>query len=389
MFGCTGGRRWLGTALVLSLAGCGEPAGPVAPPAPPDVTAALVRLGNPFTVASLYARNVWDMQAFGGAIHLGHGDSIDNWGPIPLWQIDPATGALSSSFTTSDEQVDEFRVLNGELYVPGHDPREDFTLGNFYRLEPGGWVKHRTIPHGLHTFDLAWHGGRLFAALGADSVPGHETLLVSDNRGLTWSPAGDELERIFGLFELGGALYAAPSVRRGYFPEARQLWRLDDAAFRPTGVEVEGLLPGVPEGAAGRMVRQTAFAGAVVYVVGAGELSVFDWYPVALALTRDAHTAQRVALPDSAALPFDLLVRGGTLYVLAGSPAAGGGFTVRVYSTANLVRWTELFHFAAPTFPRSFEEAGGDFFVGLGCRYLTPSPAAGDLLRVPRASWAR
>lgn len=384
----TVGMRWLGAAAALSLAACGEPAGPAPAAAAPDVTAALVRLGDPFTVGSDYARNVWDMQAFDGAIHLGHGDSIDNWGPIPLWRIDPASGALSSQFTTSDEQVDEFRVLDGELYVPGHDPREDFELGNFYRLEAGGWMKHRTIPHGLHTFDLAWHGGRLFAALGADSMPGHETLLVSDDRGLTWSPAADELERVFGMFELGGDLYAAPAVRRGYRPGERQLWRLDGGAFHPTGVEIEALLPGLPEGAAGRMVRQTAFAGGLVYVVVAGERA-FDWYPAALAVTRDARTVRRVALPDGAALPFDLLVRGGTLYVLTGTPAAGGGFTVRVYSTPDVARWTELFHFAAPTFPRSFEEAGGDFFVGLGCRYLETAAASGDLLRIPRASWAR
>lgn len=154
----------------------------------------------------------------------------------------------------------------------------------------------------------------------------------------------------------------------------------------PTGTGMEALLPGLPEGELGRMVRQTEFAGAVVYVVG---LRHFDWYPVGLAVTRDVRTAQRVALPDTAALPFDLLVRGGTLYLLTGTLAADGGYTVRVYATADLVRWTELFHFSAPTFARSFEESGGDFFLGLGGQYAAPSPATGDLLRVRRASYVR
>jgi hypothetical protein len=386
MRGCTVGRRLLGTALAVALAACGEPAAPVPPPPPPDVTAAVVPLGNPFTVASRYARNVWDMQAFGGLIHLGHGDSIENWGPVPLWSIDPATGALASAFTTSDEQVDVFRVLNGELYAPGHDPREDLTLGNFYRVEAGRWVKHRTIPHGLHTFDLAWHDGLLFAALGADSVPGHETLEVSADRGRTWRAAGAVLDRMFGMFELGGVLYAAPSLHRGFAPGVRQPWRWNGTAFVPTGTGMEALLPGVPEGELGRMARQTEFAGALVYVVG---LRGFDWYPAALAVTRDVRTAQRVALPDAAALPFDLLVRGGTLYLLTGTPAGNGGYTVRVYATTDLARWTELFHFSAPTFARSFEESGGDFFFGLGGQYGAASPATGDLLRVPRAAYVR
>ncbi|HYH82988.1 MAG TPA: hypothetical protein VEX86_24550 [Longimicrobium sp.] len=378
--------RLLGTALVASLAACGNAAGPMAPPPPPDVTARVERLGNPFTVASPYARNVWDMQLFGGVVRLGHGDSADNRGPIPIWSVDPATGALASEFTTSEEQVDLFRVLDGELYVPGHDPRDDLTAGNFYRVEAGRWVKHRTIPHGLHTFDLAWHDGLLFAALGADNVPGHETLKVSADRGHTWRVAGPALDRMYGMFELGGALYAAPIVQAGLSPLSRQPWRWNGAAFVPTGTAMQALLPGLPEGRGGRMVRQTEFAGGLVYVVAVRD---FDWYPVGLAVTRDARAAEPVTLPDPAALPFDLLVRGGTLYLLTGTPAADGGYTVRVYATADLARWTELFHLAAPTFARSFEESGGDFFLGLGCQYAAHSPAAGDLLRVRRASYAR
>jgi hypothetical protein len=96
-----------------------------------------------------------------------------------------------------------------------------------------------------------------------------------------------------------------------------------------------------------------------------------------------------VALPEPAAVPYDVLVRGDTLLVLAASPAEGGGFTIRVYGTRDLRAWVEVFHLAAPTFARSFEESGGDFFLGLGCTYDAPSPASGDLLRVPRAAYAR
>ncbi|HET7459731.1 MAG TPA: hypothetical protein VFJ82_00730, partial [Longimicrobium sp.] len=305
-------RRAAGVAAVVVGAACGdgatEPTPP--PPPPPDVTAAVDALGTPFTEASLYARNVWDLQLFGGVIHVGHGDSTDNWGPIAIWSLDPATGGLINEFTTSEEQVDEFRVLDGELYVPGHDPRDDWTLGNFYRLEAGKWVKHRTIPHGLHTFDLAMHGGLLFAALGADSLPGHVTVEVSADRGQTWHPAADDdlLGRVYTFVEHGGELYGFPPFWRVFPTEEHQVLRWDGTRFVRTGVELDALLPGAPNDPILRVLRPVEFAGAMVYVVAQ---RTFDWRPVGLAMTRDVRTAQLVPLPDASALPFDLLVRGG------------------------------------------------------------------------------
>jgi hypothetical protein len=371
-------------ALFASFGGCENTAGPEGPP--PDVTAAVERLGNPFTVASPYARNVWDMQLFRGRIYLGHGDSIDNWGPIPIWSLDPAGGRLAAEFTADEEQVDVFRVLGGSLYVPGHDPRDDWTFGNLYRLDGAGWVKLRTIPHGLHAFDVALHDGKLVAALGTAGTPDEPTLLASEDGGLTWTPAAGVSERIYGLFELMGMLYAEPLLRaEPDDPSQGFLLKLEGGSFTFTRAEGSRLLPGLPRGAYGRMVRPTAFAGALVYVVAA---NTFDWIPAALAVTTSLTDARRVALPDPAAVPFDLLVRGGTLHVLAAARAAEGGYTVSVYSTGDLESWRELFHFHAAAFARSFEEQGGDFYFGLGSTYNAPSPATGDLLRVRRASYA-
>jgi len=335
-------------------------------------------VGAPFREASPYARNVWDMQRFGGRIHLAHGDEVDNAGPIALRSLDPASGRLSSGFTTDEEQVEAFRVLDGELYVPGYDPRAGWSLGTFYRLEARGWVRHRTIPRAVHTFDLAWHAGRLFAATGGRGRPGEPTLLASADRGEHWVPVSDQVQRIHTLFELGGELYAAPKLSTTD-DTARALLRFDGERFRSTGVTGATLLPGLPD-TAGRMVRPTPFRGALVYVVAAGAV---NWKPAALAVTRTLHDARAVALPDPAAVPYDLLVRGDTLYVLAAAPA-DSGYVVRVYATGRLDQWRELFHFASPTFARSFEEAGGDFFIGLGCTYQRPSSASGVILRVRR-----
>jgi hypothetical protein len=339
-------------------------------------------VGAPFREASAYARNVWDMQRFGGRIHLGHGDAVDNAGPVALWSLDPASGRLSPGFTTDEEQVEGFRVLNGELYVPGLDPRAGWSLGTFYRLEARGWVRHRTIPRAVHTFDLAWHAGRLFAATGGRGRPGEPTLLASTDRGERWVPVADQVQRIYTLFELGGDLYAAPKLSTGG-DTARGLLRFDGVRFRSTGVTGAVLLPGLPD-TAGRIVHPTAFRGELLYVVAAGAV---NWKPAALAVTRTLRDARAVPLPDPAAVPYDLLVRGDTLYVLAAAPA-DTGYVVRVYATRRLDRWTELFRFASPTFARAFEEADGDFFIGLGCTYQRPSPASGLILRVRRRAYA-
>lgn len=371
--------------LVAALGGCVEPLRPDLSKETRPVEVAPERLGNVFTQASAYARNVWDMQLFGGRIWLGHGDSIDNWGPIPVWSLDGATGAMAQEFSTNDEQVDEFRVLGGELYVPGHDGRGDWTKGEFYRLEGGRWAEHRTIPHGLHVFDLALHGGRLFAALGTEEVRGQETLLASRDRGESWTAVTDETDRVYDLFELGGELYGAPLMNASDSTAARPLLRFDGERFVKTGAAGKLLLPGLADGAWGRMVRPTEFRGVLVYIAAG---SSFDWVPVSLAVTRDLREVRRAVFPDAAAVPYDLLVRGDTMYVLASAPAAAGGYTVRVYRTVDTVAWQEVFHFASAAFARSFEESGGDFWFGLGCGYGAPNPASGDLLRVRRASWA-
>lgn len=385
-------RPALAAALLASAAGCAEPVAPAPAPAPPpDVTAAVERLGNPFPADNAFTRNVWDMQLFGGRIFLGHGNSIENTGPTAIWALDPASGRLSAEFTTSEEQVDVFRVLGGELYVPGHDARDDWTLGNFYRLEDGGWVKHRTIPHGLHVYDLALMGGKLFAAIATERKPDQAPLMVSEDRGLTWKPAvHDEPDEMYALFQAGGGLYAAPRIFGSTTPEPGALLRYGNGGFARTPAAGAALIPTVPPGETGRVVKPVEFRGRLVYVAAsAPQAPVFDWVPSALVVGSGVDDVHRAALPDPSALPFDVLARDGVLYVLTASFAPDGGRTIRVYQSGDAERWTELFSFRAATFARSFEEVDGDFYFGLGTTFAAQAPASGDLLRVRRATYQR
>ncbi|HEU4455470.1 MAG TPA: hypothetical protein VFR81_20575 [Longimicrobium sp.] len=371
-------RSHLLLALLAALAGCRSP------DPPPRVGAPAELVGTPFTETSRYARNVWDMQLFRGRIHLGHGDSGENRGPVALWSLDPVTGRLERGFETREEQVDVFRIVDGELYVPGHDPRGRRSHGGFYRLKGERWIPHRTIPHAVHAFDLASHGSRLFVAIGSGGRTGHPTLLASADRGRTWTPVTDEVQRMYSLFVLRDTLYAAPKLGTRGPPAGRALLRFDGARFVSTGLGGAVLLPGLAD-TAGRIIRPVEFRGVLVYVVAGG---TFDWKPAVLAVAHNLDAPRTRPLPSAEAVPYDLLVRGDTLYVLAATPSPSGGYLISVYATDDLERWRELFRFDAPTFARSFEESGGDFFLGLGSTFRTPSPATGAVLRVRRASYA-
>ena len=98
-----------------------------------------------------------------------------------------------------------------------------------------------------------------------------------------------------------------------------------------------------------------------------------------------------MALPEGAR-PWDLIVRDGIAYVLLEAPG-GDGRLVQVLASTDLIEWTEVLQFTAPTFARSFERLGDDFYFGLGCDVGNPEawlqaeliPETGTLLRVQGA----
>lgn len=65
----------------------------VAAPAAVDVSSSIAVLGSPFKKAA-YARNVWDMQLFGGKIYLGHGNSSNNAPSPNAGPVQSITGIL-------------------------------------------------------------------------------------------------------------------------------------------------------------------------------------------------------------------------------------------------------------------------------------------------------
>ena len=192
-----------------------------------DVSERIEKLGNPLAQrypdgSELhYAQNISDLKAFDGKLYVGHGDWVVDSGPTDIWYYDLQKKEFVKQGQIEDEAADHYRVINGRLYVPGTDPKEDWSLGNFYRLENEQWIKHRTLPGSIHCFDIVGVGDTLFATCTRE-IKQPPFLLVSSDDGKTWK------------------IYDIPENRI-----ARRLFVINENVYVPAGVAEA--VPGGPE----------------------------------------------------------------------------------------------------------------------------------------------
>lgn len=105
-------------------------------------------------------------------------------------------------------------LYDGQLFVSGTDPTDDWTFGNFYvRSSDGTWSKRRTIPNGIHCWGLCHDStGSLCGAVAChagDNVTWEGRIVRSSDDGLTWS-YNVKLNnyRMMDIIEYGSDLYA-------------------------------------------------------------------------------------------------------------------------------------------------------------------------------------
>ncbi len=387
-----------------------------------DVTDRIELLGNPYehlypdyNPEMIYARNIWDMQAFDGRIYVGAGNSSNmgpavNAGPLPIISYDPATGSFRSEFVVDDEQIDLYQVLDGRLVVPGHDPTESWRWGNFYRLEDDGWKKYRNIPDGIHNYFMISHEGRLYAGLGTRYGA---AVSVSEDDGQTWTNHPAPSPRVYALFRCQDQLYAS-----GYFAhwdpgllDRMDAQRRQQLLERYPGAVAElrdgqwvsrpdldyAVMFPSPQPESGRhliakMVKPVEFQDTTVYI-GARIHNDHQFVPMGVFAARSlaAGAPQVDTLEAVAAVgtPWDLFTHDGTLYVLTGRRQANGSYRVTVLQTPDLKNWSQVLYFHSPAFARSFELLDDAFYFGLGCEVEIPTrfrndellPETGNILR--------
>lgn len=166
--------------------------------------------------ASQMAIYPWDMIVFDDYLYVGSGDWQTNKGPIDMWRYDIKNKEWEKSGSVPDETVNRFLIIDGKLTAPGIDPRAGWEFGNYYVLNNDKWETIRTIPNGIHVFDLAELDGKIFAALGMEN---HYPVAVSSDGGKSFSevpfyrdgvPLIKEMKNVFlyDIFVLNDKLYA-------------------------------------------------------------------------------------------------------------------------------------------------------------------------------------
>lgn len=357
-----------------------------------DVTEQVTLLGTPLSAKyadntpRVYARNIWDMHAYGNKIYFGGGNSSNsapaaNAGPADLWAYDIVTQDFTKEYTVNDEQIHRIREFDNQLYIPGHDARESWSFGNFYRLEADGWKKYRTIPNAIHVYDIYKWENKLFAAIGPQSPS--KNIQVSDDNGATWKNAEytndtnlplSNTGRVYTLFPFSGQLrtsYTYPTIYTGSGNAFHQIIDKTEATALYDGEEGR------------RIERPVVFGEYTVYIVGVND-NDHQYLPLALLYAKNSQNVMRYQLLDNT-LPRDILVKGKYLIVLLSKLEENGTYYNTVMLTSNLsvdtVQWKELFGFTTETFARSFEYLNGTFYFGLGCETDNLSQATGSILK--------
>lgn len=347
----------------------------------PPKTISLV--GNPFRkrfpdgTAQVFARNVWDMFLYQDRIYLGSGDFWNNTGPADIYSFVPGGKDFFLEYQAPDEMVSSFYDFAGKLVIPGNDPMGSWDLGNIYIKEKGRWRKVRTIPNGLHCFELAWCAGDLYAVVLTD---GGSKVLESKDWGTTWTALATKSVPHL-LFPLGGSLCGLDSSGRFY--------TLENSIFfgHPMAPERRGLL-GFPS-----FSDRKYFNKAIPFAHGVVLFPPFFGQPSEGLYFLQKQEGQPLEINVfSEWCPMDGLNRGDTFYVIC-TRQLKAGFENGIYSTRDLKSWQCVATFITETFARSFEENRGEFYVGLGCFAPVPfdpthekpqplSRTTGDILRV-------
>lgn len=363
-----------------------------------DVTSTMSYLGKPFTKGNQYYNNVWDIQSYNGRLYYGHGDWAYNAGPIPVVSMDLSNDSfVQNEYSVDDESIWRYKVLNGELYIPGSDARTgNWNWGQYYKLDANGWRMSRSIPYALHVLDMEYFDGKLWAGVGAEGSDSTKLrkyeLQSSSDGGATWdvempTTGSACYNRCYTLFQMNGNLYGAGTIygRSGYVLEVV-----------PGGTAVQKTISfsgsNIPTASA--VINRTEnFNGNILFILQGYDTEVTtsgDGYhtPVAMVKASSLTNGTSVIMPEAGAIPTDILVRDNRVYVLANIKHSNTSWTNIVYYSSDLNTWTEAFRFDTGAMARSFEENKKDFYIGLGGTYAARNSDYGKIYKIPASLWS-
>lgn len=195
----------------------------------------LSSIGFPVAEKEKDAWKINELMIFNEKLYLGHGCAVVNTGPTDVIYYDLKKKKFITEFTVDDEAIYYYQIIDNKLMIPGIDATEDWDFGNFYILTDTGWIKHRTIPNGIHVNYLASFNEKLFVSTGTYSSIGEDIefavggIFCSIDAGKTWTlsyatPSDDQsVYRVNALLVYKEKLYAFPfaysSLKKVEIPE--------------------------------------------------------------------------------------------------------------------------------------------------------------------------
>ncbi len=112
------------------------------------------------------ARTINTMHVFENKLFIGHGDYGVNTGPTDIIYYDFNDKTWNSKFTIDDEAIMRYVEIDSNLIIPGVDATDNWDFGNYYIYDGVKWKKNRSIPHGIHVFDIIKYDSILYCATG-------------------------------------------------------------------------------------------------------------------------------------------------------------------------------------------------------------------------------
>lgn len=333
-----------------------------------DADAEIAELGiitDRWYLEGAVANTVWDVKVFDGKVYCGAGDYDINSGETTIIAYDIATRRWKSTGAAADEAIQRFIEIGNTLYAPGLDAMEGWELGNFYVLQQDGtWQKMRTLPNGIHNFDLVEYEGKLFAGLGTDyrynttaySTDGGKTFQYAPmyKDGALFNDEAYEYTRNYEFMVYQGQLY---SLMR--FIKANGS---DCAFFRYE----DGKMVYVGDASAysgGRAYNRNYFSGKFEfngkYYLTAGHL-------YALTDFTGSTDGKKISMPGGENV-VDALLKDGKIYVLATAPDGDRGHKTVIYQSATGEEgsFTQVQQFSYPVVPCSFDMDEDYFYIGM------------------------
>lgn len=331
-------------------------------------------------------RSAWDVEVIDGKLFVASGDYDKNIGPVHIFHYDLNEKQWIESGTVSDEQIEQFYLINGKLMAPGSDPKQDWNLGNIYIYENGQWITKRTIAGGIHQLDMMEFDGQTFVALGV--LPGQIPVVASTDGcesfreipmykdGELFSTSLPEditvtsaVVRCYDFFVCNDTLYTF------YYQQFNGQYQMIIFRYQNGAFHYHSDLPN------DLSYRRISFE---IFKAKTEHQGKSYFTTGKLYVSEDMITAEEIILEDDAIVS-DLRVINGRLYAMSVKKTEDGNYTVSMWAKKLLSenKFQKLYYFTYPCTAQSFTYHDGHFYFGMGDGTLSETnPANGSVLSV-------